>query len=91
MIMGELERRALTAYFRSGDKTQPSDVTEVSLNNLTYYVLSNANSILAVYRYIVQRDVLKRMKRIPKGLVENEENLDFRGVSNMHLDSKIGV
>ena len=67
--MKELERRVLSAYFRSGGTQQPDNgVEEITLKGMIYFVLRNCNGILAVFRYIEQRDVLKRIKRLPKEL-----------------------
>lgn len=66
--MTDLERRALSAYFRHNDEPlQPSDVDEVEHDGKRYVVLSNAHEQLAVYR--VRTDgVLRLMKRPPKDL-----------------------
>ncbi len=62
---GDLGRRALTAWFRSGGIDQPTPPQTHTLEGKSYVVLTNVNGVLAVYR--VKTDgVLKRLKRYPR-------------------------
>lgn len=72
-----LEQRALTAYYRAGNKlvreagmgqvSIPGDVQEMDVDGLRYVLLTNVNGILALYRVrtINGQDVLKGLKRWP--------------------------
>ena len=69
--MTELERRAFNAYFRNKNNTeQPREVEELLSGGETYIALTNSKGILALYRHIPQRDVLKAMKNIPASIKE---------------------
>ena len=58
--------RAFAAYFRSGEREQPSNSSSlVEHMGLRYVVLENENGVLAVYR-IRNDGILRRMKRWPK-------------------------
>lgn len=63
-------RRALAAYYKSGGTEQASNVYEDVFDDRQYLIVQNMDKTLAVFRYIEQRDVLKRLKRVPKGLIE---------------------
>jgi hypothetical protein len=65
---GELARRALAAYYRSGGTAQPTGGGNVTEHGgKTYVVLSNVRGTLAVYR--VRNDgILKRLRRPPRDL-----------------------
>jgi len=68
--MDDFTRRALAAYFRSGNtgRPQPRGLTEYE--GRKYVVLRNEQGgLLAIYR--VRNDgMLKRLKRWPAGLAE---------------------
>lgn len=71
----QLEKRALSAYYRAaaqteGSPNQPGAVDTVEHDGLTYIVLSNVNGILAVYRVrtVNGEPMLKGLKRWPKSL-----------------------
>ena len=65
-IMTDYLTRAFAAYFRSGDKDQPSNSSRVVEDmGRGYVVLENLNGVLAVYR-IRNDGILRRMKRWPK-------------------------
>jgi hypothetical protein len=58
---GDLLRRALTAYFRSGGGEMPSrESGAVVLKGLKYVRLANVNGLIAVYRV----DTIGRVKRL---------------------------
>ena len=61
--------RAMAAYFRAGNTTQPAnDSQEMEVGGKTYVVLRNISGVLAVYR--VRNDgVLKGLKRWPSAIV----------------------
>ena len=64
----ELERRALSAYYRYGHfPAQPGSVEYVELDERHYVLLRNADGILAVYR-VRTRGQLKRLTRWPDAL-----------------------
>jgi hypothetical protein len=73
---GELVRRAMSAYYRSGYReglsdqqvTIPANTSDVREHDgKRYVVLENVNGVLAVYR--VRNDgILKGLKRWPKEL-----------------------
>ena len=63
----DIKNRALVAYLKT-DKNQPGTIEIATIDGFYYVVLSNVNGILAVYRYVSQRDVLKRLRRYPKQL-----------------------
>lgn len=75
---GELVRRAMAAYYKSGRRegftdaqiTIPGNDSDVQEHNGKHYVvLRNVNGILAVYR--VRNDgMLKGLKRWPQGIGE---------------------
>jgi hypothetical protein len=61
----DLARRAVAAYFRSGETDQPQGrAISYTVNGLTYIVLRNVNGVVAVYR-VTNRGDLKRLKRWP--------------------------
>ncbi len=71
--MTDLERRAMSAYFKNlnalgATPMQPRPPTTVEHNGLTYVVLSNGGGVLAVYRVRIVngKPVLKGLKRWPK-------------------------
>ncbi|HEY3356886.1 MAG TPA: hypothetical protein VGQ83_26790 [Polyangia bacterium] len=68
MMSGDLERRALAAYFRSGGTDQPAGGAQfVEVGGKAYVTLSNVRGMLAVYR--VRNDgQLKGLKRWPHEL-----------------------
>lgn len=71
----ELTRRALAAWFRSGETTQPASSSGVvGFDGLSYVVLRHVNGILAVYRVRLVNDapMLKRLKRWPAALETSE-------------------
>jgi hypothetical protein len=73
-LLSKLETRALKAYFRPNDGgyvTQPSAPETVTHKGLTYIYLSNMSGVLACYRVrtVNGKQVLKRLKRYPNGLV----------------------
>ncbi len=73
-LLSNLEKRALNAYFKPNDgghAMQPSAPETVTHNGLTYIFLSNVNGALACYRVrtVNGKQVLKRLKRYPNGLV----------------------
>lgn len=63
-------RRAMAAYFRSGETDQPSrDSAMYEMDGKRYVRLSNTRGTLAVYR--VRNDgMLKRLRRWPSALDE---------------------
>ena len=65
MANPDLVSRAKAAWFRGGEETTPSQHSGVvKQKGLTYVVLRNGNSVLAVYR--VKNDgILRRMRRPP--------------------------
>lgn len=58
--------RAFAAYFRSGEREQPTNSSSLAeYMGRKYVVLENVNGVLAVYR-IRNDGILRRMKRWPK-------------------------
>ena len=64
----KLLSRAMAAYFRAGNTTQPANNSDVTgVGGKTYVVLRNISGVLAVYR--VRNDgVLKGLKRWPSAI-----------------------
>lgn len=73
--MKDIESRVMSSYFKTmklyGDSDMPSrGVEEVVIKGSSYFILCNSYRLLAVYNYIEKKDMLKRMKRIPKDILK---------------------
>lgn len=77
MNYGSYTDRAMAAYFRApidGEtRPQPSTPDTTTVNGRDYVILHNPNGILAVYRILYVRDMLKRLKRWPSQITEEFE------------------
>lgn len=67
----DLVRRALAAYFRSGEHDQPSKGGRVAAHDGKFYVLlRSVRGLVAVYRIRAYDAVLKRLRRWPEEIEE---------------------
>jgi|SRR5271165_2195267 len=68
----DVVRRAYAAWFRSGGHDMPSEsASDMCVVEGKHYVtLRNVNGVLACYR-ITNQDQLKRLKRLPKEILED--------------------
>ena len=67
--MSNLLNRAMAAFLRSSDASQPSGASsgEEEIEGKKYIVLRNVRGVLAVYRVRIVKgvEVLKRLRRYP--------------------------
>lgn len=62
----DLGPRAMAAWFRSGGRDQPAGpIMEHEIGGKRYVVLENCNGLMAVYRYRLEIDRLKALRRWP--------------------------
>ena len=70
-VMADEVRRALSAYFRSGSNMRPN-LSESGLEQYEgkiYICLRSGSELLAAYR-LRNDNTLKRLKRYPKGMIQ---------------------
>lgn len=65
--MDDIVKRAMAAWYRSGESIQPSDTGVREYNGKKYVILENVDGVLAVYRFKVD-GFLKRLKRWPEAV-----------------------